>query len=263
MTNTDPNQFPNTFEGLLHIVKRLRGPDGCPWDREQTHQSVKNQFLEECYELIEAIEQNNTQKMIEELGDVLFHVVFQAEIADDEGEFAHEQVLESLISKLIRRHPHIFADAQVADAREVETQWEAIKREEKSDTDESTLDGVPKSMPALAYAQEIHRRAARTGFDWDDFQGVLDKVAEEVEELAKAESGAQREEEFGDILLMMVNAARWLDVDAESALRKANAKFYNRFATMERFSRERDLSFSDLSLDEKESLWQEAKRLES
>jgi tetrapyrrole methylase family protein/MazG family protein len=251
--------FPSTYDGLLQLVQRLRGPDGCPWDREQTHQSVKRQLLEECYELVEAIEEGDADKMVEELGDVLFHVVFQTQIGTEEGELTQEQVLGSLIEKLVRRHPHVFGDEEVSDARDVEANWDAIKRLEAAGTEASILDGVPRQMPALSYAQTIQRRAARAGFDWEDAQGVLDKVAEELDELASAESLEERESELGDLLFSLVNAARWLGMDAEGALSQTNNRFYRRFAAMEGLCRERDLSFPELSLDEKEALWQEVK----
>ena len=253
--------FPSTYDGLLGLVKRLRGPDGCPWDREQTHASLKRQLLEECYELIEAVEQGDTGQLVDELGDVLCHVVFQVQIGEDTGKFTHQQVLDSLIEKFVRRHPHVFGDESVEDAREVEANWDALKRKEREDSEASILDGVPKQMPALSYAQTIQTRAARAGFDWEAFQGVLEKVAEELEELKSARDDAAREHELGNLLFSTVNAIRWLGTDAEGALRQSNARFYERFVTMERLCRERGLSFPDLSLDEKEALWQEAKSL--
>lgn len=252
--------YPNTYEGLLQILERLRGPDGCPWDREQTRESLKSQLLEECYELIEAIEHGDSQELVEELGDVLLNVAFQVQIGQEKGEFTSERVFQALIEKLVRRHPHVFGDVQVADARQVEANWEVLRRKEKQGV--SILDGVPRQMPALAYAQSVQVRAARTGFDWDDFRGVLDKVVEELRELEATESNVEREQELGDLLFSLVNAARWLGLDAEGALRQANARFYRRFATMEKLSRERGLSFPDLPLAEKEAIWQEAKRLE-
>ncbi|MCI0438371.1 MAG: nucleoside triphosphate pyrophosphohydrolase [Chloroflexi bacterium] len=264
MSDRPQDQFPHSYEGLLQLIERLRGPDGCPWDREQTRESLKRQLIEECYELVEAIEENDVAKLVEEIGDVLFHLIFQIRIGEEKGEFTNEQVMGALIEKLVRRHPHVFGDVKVKDSDEVLANWQVIKQAEKMDGpgEASLLDGIPRQTPSLMYAQEIHKRAARVGFDWNDFQGVLDKVAEELEELENTQSDEEREQEFGDLMLMMVNAARWLGVDAESALRKANAKFYRRFAAMERLSRERGLSFPDLSLDEKEALWQEAKGFE-
>jgi MazG family protein len=265
-------RYPSAYEGLLQILERLRGPDGCPWDREQTRESLKSQLLEECYELIEAIEHGDAQELVEELGDVLLNVAFQVQIGQENGEFTSEQVFQALIEKLVRRHPHVFGDDPLLsplargttgglDARQVEANWEALRRKEKQGA--SILDGVPRQMPALAYAQSVQVRAARTGFDWDDFQGVLGKVVEELKELEDTESDAEREQELGDLLFSLVNAARWLGLDAEGALRQANSRFYRRFATMEKLSHERGLSFSDLPLAEKEALWQEAKRLDA
>ena len=254
--------YPSTYDGLLQLVERLRGRDGCPWDREQTHDSLKRVFLEECYELVEAVEQNDVRKMVEELGDVLFNVVFQVRIAEEAGEFTHEEVFDSLIGKLVRRHHHVFGDVQVADAREVKANWDNIKRDEMKGTGDSILDGVPRRMPALSYAQAVQERAARAGFDWDDLGGVLEKLAEEMEELREAQSRREREQELGDLLFSLVNVARWMGADAEGALRQTNARFYRRYVTMERLSRERGLSFSELSPDEQEALWREAKMLE-
>ena len=169
----------------------------------------------------------------EELGDVLLHVLFQIEIGREKAEFTPEDVFGGVIDKLRRRHPHVFGDADAGDADEVMANWQAIKRRERREAGESILDGVPKSMPALAQAQAVQQRAAHAGFDWDDVSDVLDKLAEEVGELAESESAAEREAEFGDLLFAAVNAARWMDLDAEEALRKANARFYRRFALME------------------------------
>ena len=248
------------FDGASAILRRLRGPDGCPWDRQQTREDLKAQFLEECYELVEAINNGDVAGVVEELGDVVLHVVFQLEIGREREEFTPEDVFGGIVDKLLRRHPHVFGDANASDADEVMANWQAIKRSERREAGESILDGVPKSMPALAQAQAVQQRAAHAGFDWDDTSGVLDKLAEEVGELAESESAAEREAEFGDVLFAAVNAARWMDLDAEEALRKANARFYRRFALMEEMCRDRELSFEALSLDDKERLWQEAKR---
>ena len=255
-------EFPSTYEGLVRLVERLRGPDGCPWDREQTLQSLVPLFLEECYELVEAIEQGDSRELGEELGDVLFHLALQIQLGGESGSLTQEHVFEMLIEKLVRRHPHVFGDVQVADSGEVKANWAAIKRQEKPDAEPSLLEGVPGNMPALSQAQQIQERAGRAEFDWNDLRGVLNKVVEEVEELAEAESDADREKELGDVLFSVVNVARWLGVDAEGALRRTNFRFRRRFATMEKLSRERGLVFSEVSLDKKEALWQEAKALE-
>lgn len=255
--------YPSTYEGVLRVLKRLRGVKGCPWDREQTHQSLKEALLEECYELVEAIEEGDSDKMVEELGDVILNVAFHANIAEEQDEFTSEQVFAGLIDKLVRRHPHVFSGLRVSGSAEVVDNWDAIKQRERGGAHKSVLDGVPKTMPALSYAQTIQRRAARTGFDWDDFKGVLDKVSEEISEIWQAQSDEERERELGDLLFSVVNACRWMDIDAEAALRHANSSFYRRFAGMEELSGQRGLDFRKLSLDEKESLWQEIKQSET
>lgn len=258
---TNMSDYPATYDGVLQLLERLRGPNGCPWDRKQTHKSMTEMLLEECYELIEAIEDDNVDEMVEELGDVLFHVAFQARIAEEAKEFTHGRVFEALIGKLVRRHPHVFGDVRADDAEQVIANWDAIKRDEKQGADDSILDGLPRHMPALAYAQSVQGRAARTGFDWDDISGALAKVVEELGEIDDAQSEEQKEHELGDLLFSIVNASRWMGIEAESALRHANGRFYRRFKTMERLSGERGLSFTELPLDEKEGLWKEAKAL--
>ena len=253
--------FDETYGGVRQLVERLLGPDGCPWDKEQTPATLKHLFLEECYELVEAIDEDDTDKMIEELGDVFFHLAFQIQIAADAKRFTQEDVFANMLGKLVRRHPHVFGDTQI-EADEAVTRWDAIKRKELEGSDRSILDGVPKAMPALSYAQAVQGRAARMGFDWDDSQGVVDKIAEEVRELGEADSPEAKEREMGDLLFSMVNAARWMGAESENALRGTNTRFYKRFTTMERLSRERGISFEDLPLDQKEALWEEAKAIE-
>ena len=260
---TNPRQFPPTFDGLLQIVSALLGPDGCPWDREQTFDTLKHLFLEECYELIEAIEEGDDAKIMEEMGDVLFHIAFQSKIAESDGRFGAAEVCGGVIDKLVRRHPHVFGDAKLADAADAVPRWDALKRAEMKDSERSILDGVPKVMPALAYAQAVQGRAARMGFDWDGAEGVLQKVAEELREMEAAESDSEREAEQGDLIFSIVNAARWMGMEAETALRGANRKFHSRFTGMERMARERGLDFESLPMSAKEALWREAKRAES
>ena len=256
------DSFPSSFEGIQQLVATLRSPEGCPWDREQSADSLKHLFLEECYELVEAIEEGDVEKIAEELGDVLFHGASQIQIADEQGDFSGSDVFRQVIEKLVRRHPHVFGDAIVEDAEQAVPRWDEIKRQEMAGTDRSILDGVPKAMPAMGYAQAVQGRAARMGFDWDDYAGVLDKVTEELQELEAVESDDAREAELGDLLFSVVNASRWLGIEAETALRRSNRRFYSRFTTMERLARDRGLDFESLSLDEKEELWQEAKRAE-
>ena len=254
------SDYTHDFAGASAIMRHLRGPEGCPWDRRQTRDDLKAQFLEECYELVEAIEEGDASKVAEELGDVVLHVLFQLEIGHERGEFTPEDVFGGLIDKLRRRHTHVFGDADAGDADEVMANWQAIKRRERRQAGESILDGVPRGMPALSHAQALQQRASHAGFDWDDVSGVLDKLSEEIGELAESEGAAEREAEFGDLLFATVNAGRWLDLDAEGALRQANARFYRRFELMERMCRDRGLAFEALPLDDKERLWQEAKR---
>ena len=259
---TTYEQFPSTYDGVTKLAQHLRGSEGCPWDREQTHHSLGPGLLEECYELVNAIEQADTRKMAEELGDVLFNLVLQIQIGREAGEFSEPQLMRSLVDKLVSRHPHVFGDVEVADSREVEANWEVVKRKEASQTSRSVLDGVPGNMPSLAYAQAIQQRAAGAKFDWQEVKGVLDKVVEELRELSQVRSQTEREQELGDLLFSMVNAARWLGVDAEGALRRANARFHRRFTAMEELGRQQGMYFPDLPMDNKETLWQEVKRME-
>lgn len=257
------DNFPSSFEGIQQLVAMLRSPGGCPWDREQSADSLKHLFLEECYELVEAIEEGDVEKIAEELGDVLFHGASQIQIAEEQGDFSGSDVFRQVIEKLVRRHPHVFGDVVMEDAEEAVPRWDQIKREEMAGTDRSILDGVPKAMPSMGYAQAVQGRAARMGFDWDDYVGVLDKVSEELRELEEVETDDARESELGDLLFSVVNASRWLGIEAETALRKSNRRFYSRFTTMERMARERGLDFESLTLEAKEDLWQEAKRAEA
>ena len=252
------------FQTLVDIVERLRAPGGCPWDREQTHESLKRNLVEEAYETMEAIDEGSPQLLAEELGDLLVQVAFHSDIAREAGEFEVSDVLTHINRKLVRRHPHVFSDTSVQDAQEVERNWERIKAEEREAKGErqSVVDGLPRDLPALAYAQLIQDRAARSGFEWDEISGVLDKVSEEVEELRAAETTEERVHELGDLLFAMVNLARWLNIQAEDALRQGNRRFHWRYTTMEELASQRGQDFTQLSLDEKEELWQEAKVLE-
>ena len=256
------------FQTLVSILQRLRAPGGCPWDQEQTHASLKRNLLEESYEVLEAIDSGNPQALAEELGDLLVQVGFHGQIAREAGEFDLGDVLTLVNQKLVRRHPHVFGDATAADAREVERNWEKIKEAERQQQGErkSPVDGIPKELPALAVAQLMQDRVGRVGrvgFEWKDISGVLDKVAEEVDELRQAETHEQKVHELGDLFFVMVNLARWLDIHAEDALRLANQRFRWRYLKMEALADSRGLDFAGLSLADKESLWQEAKSLES
>jgi len=246
------------FNTLLDIISRLRAPDGCPWDREQTHASLREDLLEECYEVLEALDEGDSGKLCDELGDLMMHIVLQTQIATESGEFKLEDVLTSINTKLIHRHPHIFGSQKVRDAGEVAHNWEVLKREERG-VDTSMLASVPRQMPALSYSQEIQRRVARVGFDWEDINGIIDKLSEEVKEFKQA-TDEQKAQEFGDLLFVLVNIARRLGIDSEAALREANKRFYRRFIYMEGICHQRGLNFAELSFDEQNALWEEAKR---
>ena len=261
MDTHDHDEFPSTFDGLMKLVARLRGPDGCPWDREQTRQSMRHYVLEECYELLEAIDETEAEHIAEEIGDVVFHMAFQVHLGEEEGAFDRKRVYRTVIDKLVRRHPHVFGDAKVSGATEVLDRWQELKRAERKDDEASALSGVPKEMPALSYAQAIQQRAAGVGFDWEDAEGVMDKVTEELHELSGAESREEKEAELGDLLFSIVNASRWMDIDAEGALRGAGARFRGRFTLMEQLCHDRGTPLKTLALDAKEALWQESKRL--
>ena len=253
-----------TFKTLLDIVARLRAAGGCPWDREQTHASLKRNLLEECYEVLEAIDRDDGRALSDELGDLLVQVAFHAQIASEAGEFELTDIMSHINRKLVRRHPHVFGDVTVTDAKEVERNWERLKKEENRDNQsrKSVVDGIPKDLPALTFAQLMQDRAGRSGFEWENVSGVLDKVAEEVEELRKAANPEEQALELGDLLFTMVNLSRWLDIHAEDALRQANQRFRNRYTKMEELATARCLDFVDLPLAHKEELWQEAKAME-
>lgn len=249
---------------LREIMARLRAPepDGCPWDREQTTQTLRKYLLEETYEALEAIDGNDLGALEEELGDLLLQIVFHAQVADEAGVFDLGDVVAGISNKMIRRHPHVFGEEQAADSQAVLRNWEALKRAERAQqaqTERSMLDGVPAAMPALSYAQSVQDRAARVGFDWPDVQGVLEKVAEEARELTEATTDEARREEFGDLLFVLVRLASWLKLDAEDSLRAANRKFRARFAAMERAAHAEGKALNDYDAAGLETLWQAAK----
>jgi len=249
----------NQFVTLVDIIARLRAPEGCPWDRKQTHASLRENLLEECYEALEALDEGDSERLCDELGDLLMQIVLHAQIAAEAKEFELGDVVRNINTKLIHRHPHIFGSTKVRDAEEVVLNWEALKQEER-EADTSILASVPRQMPALGYSQAIQRRVAQVGFDWEDIDGVIDKLAEEVEEFKQADSQEKRAQEFGDLLFTLANIARRLGVDSEAALRQANRKFYQRFTYMEEVCRRRGLNLGELSFDEQNALWEEAKR---
>lgn len=246
------------FDGLQHVIERLHAPDGCPWDREQTHATLRPHLLEESYEALEAIDRGDPDALTEELGDVLLQVLMHTAVAERLEEFSTGDVVEHIARKLIRRHPHVFGEGTASTADEVYQNWEALKKQEKPR--QSILDGVPATLPALAASQAIQGRARRVGFDWPDVDGPLEKLREEITEFAQAETASEREDEFGDILFVAVNIADHLGIDAEQALRGANQKFRSRFGAVERMARERGLDLKALDLAGLDALWDEAKR---
>lgn len=249
----------DNFAELKRIIARLRSAEGCPWDRQQTHDSLRPYLIEECYEVLQALEEGDSQKLCEELGDVLLQIMLHAQIAAEEGQFTVEDVVRGISNKLIHRHPHVFGDIEVKDAAEVRQNWEALKSAER-DEDESLLSSVPKSMPALSYSQSIQRRVASVGFDWEKTEDILEKLSEEVREIINSKDKEEKAREFGDLLFVLVNIARRLDIDMETSLSGANQRFYNRFTCMEQLCRQRGVTFGDLSFDQQNALWEEAKR---
>ena len=248
------------FEELVEIVEKLRAPDGCPWDREQTNQSLLPYFIEEVYELIESVDEENWDTVKEELGDLLLHVVFQASIGEDEGKFKLADSLTNVNEKLVRRHPHVFGDAKADAAFHAKQNWEAQKHKEKGR--KSRLDGVPKNLPALVRAQRLQQKASYAGFDWDEVEQVWDKVHEEIQELKDAQSNEAKDhiaEEIGDVLFAVVNLARYLGIPAEDALRKTNQKFTSRFSKVEEGIKAQGKELEDASLEEMDAIWEMAK----
>lgn len=254
------------FARLLSLMAQLRAENGCPWDREQTFDSIKPYTLEETYEVLDAIDRRDFPGLREELGDFVLQAVFHAQMASEQGLFTIADSLDAINEKLVRRHPHIFAESIAETAADVKHRWDEIKKQEKAAKgieEQSLLDGVLRSAPALVEAQEISKRAAKVGFDWPDISQVAAKVREELNELAEArdaQDAAHIEEEFGDLLFSAVNLARFLHVDAEQALRKANAKFRRRFAHVEHALAAEGKQLKDSTLDEMEAKWIEAKQ---
>jgi tetrapyrrole methylase family protein/MazG family protein len=250
----------DNFAALKEIIAKLRGPDGCPWDKKQTHASLRPYLVEECYEVLQALDEGTPQKLCEELGDLLLQIMLHAQIAAEAGQFNIDDIVQGISNKLIHRHPHVFGGQKVKDAGEVELNWEALKQEEREEG-ESLLAGAPEQMPALAYSQSIQRRVAGVGFDWDKVEEIIDKLVEEVAEIKQAPDQQERAKEFGDLLFTLANVACRLDIDLEIALRSANQRFCRRFAYMEKACLERGINLGSLSLDEQNVLWEEAKRV--
>jgi len=266
------------FEKLVALQARLRAPNGCPWDREQTHSSLRTYLVEEAYEVLDALESGDDAKLAEEMGDLLLQIVFHSQIAREEARFTIADVIREIHQKMVRRHPHVFGEKRAKDAAEVLKNWESIKSEERrekrakvlddskqKENPESLLAGVPRGLPAALEGFQLTRRAARIGFDWDDAEGIFEKIREEGAELRHAlETKDQRriEEEIGDLLFAAVNLARFVQADPEIALKKANAKFARRFRAMERMARENGRELTGISRAEMEALWETAKRNE-
>ncbi|TMG05689.1 MAG: nucleoside triphosphate pyrophosphohydrolase [Chloroflexi bacterium] len=254
---TRDRRRPATFAGLRRIIATLRGPDGCPWDKVQTHQSLAPYLLEETHETLEALESADPEKLCEELGDLLFEVLIQAQLAEEAGEFTMRDVIDGISDKLIRRHPHVFGDAVADTPDAVIEQWDDLKARERAG--ESALTGIPLSLPALVQAQAIQRRAVRAGFAFESLDEVWQALGEELEELREAQTPQQKQQELGDAIFALVNLARELDLDAEEALRYASRNFTSLFRSMEEIVAERHLDLRQVPADQKLALWEEAK----
>lgn len=256
----------DAFHRLVQLMARLRGPDGCPWDRAQTANSLRPFLIEECYEVVDALDEGSPEKMKEELGDLLFQIIFHSRIAEERGDFTISDVITANMEKMVRRHPHVFGDAVLATDREVLANWEEIKKQEKGHQDRtSMLEGVPRSLPALLRAHRLQERASRVGFDWARTEEVLEKLDEEIREFKEAfaqQDAAAVEDELGDILFSLVNLSRFIGVDPEEALRKTTAKFSRRFRYIEERSASTGRPLDQMGLEEMDRLWQESKTKE-
>ena len=255
------------FKSLVEVIATLRGENGCPWDREQTHTSLKSTLIEETYETVEAIDAAVPEKLKEELGDLLLNIMLQAQIAAENNDFNMYDVIDTLTEKLIRRHPHVFGDVNVQNSDDVVKNWEAIKKEEEGYEDrESILDGIPIALPALLRGQKIQKRAARVGFDWHDIKDVISKVDEELAEVKeglKRDKQGEIEMEIGDLLFAIVNLCRFVELQAEETLRKSNRKFIQRFKSMEKMLDKQCKHISEQSLATLDEIWEEVKKDES
>jgi MazG family protein len=254
-----------SFEELVQLMTRLRGPDGCPWDRKQTLPSLKPFVIEESYEVVDAIDRDDRRGLCEELGDFLLQAVFIAEVTREEGSFDIYDAVTAIHEKLVRRHPHVFGDVEAHDAEQVLVNWEKLKNEERKAENKSVLAGVPQSLPALLKAARLTEKAARVGFDWRRTDDVFDKLSEEIAEVREAIAAgdeAQVHDELGDLLFTIANIARKLNVNAEEALQSTNRKFSRRFESMEASVRERGQNLDQLTLEQMDHLWDEAKAAE-
>ena len=254
--------FPSSFKGLRMLLSTLRGPNGCPWDKQQTSESLVPLMLEECYELFEAIEKGDLLNTMEEIGDVIFHLAFQMHIGAELNQFSDSEIFKYTIDKYVRRHPHVFGEVKFKSLEELKRNWERIKDSERNDPQKSTLDAVPKKLLTLKYADSLQTKAAQSGFDWENIIDVKNKITEELNEIEKASTTPDIQEEIGDLLFSIVNYSRHLGVDADQALRKANHKFKRRFMSMEEICQENNVLFKDLSGIDKDLLWDEVKKME-
>ena len=251
-----------SYEDFLEIMRLLRAPGGCPWDREQTHSSIRRNFLEETYEVLDAIDHDDASGMCEELGDVLMQVAFHAQIEAERGRFTMANVVDGVARKLVYRHPHVFGDVAVSGTGEVLRNWEDLKRKEKGQsTNTDALSAVARSLPALWRAEKVQKKAKKAGFDWPNIHGALDKLSEEISELKEAvDQGTNVEEELGDLLFSAVNVARFLKADPETSLHAATDKFISRFSLVEQAASQGGRRMEDMNLAELDKLWEEAKR---
>lgn len=260
---TDTTQ--QRFDRLMEIMRRLRAPGGCPWDAEQTHESLKRYLLEESYEVIEAIDAKDQKLLKEELGDLMLQPIFHAAIAEESGDFTMDEVLDAINEKLVRRHPHVFAGEVIESSAAQVENWEKIKKKEKGDERKSALSGIPPHLPALMQAQKITEKAARVGFDWEHTDQVFAKVMEELHEFQEAMASGNQQEmesELGDLLFAIVNLGRFLEIDPEDALRKTIQRFTRRFSHVEQTLHGRGRKLQDATLEEMDLIWEEAKKLE-
>jgi tetrapyrrole methylase family protein/MazG family protein len=255
---SDLNTKDCDYLNLGLLITRLTGPDGCAWDRDQTHASLKRNLLEECYELMDAIDNNDHMGIVEELGDILGQVLLHIDIAERNEKFNTQDVLTAITTKLIKRHPHVFGEIEPLNKEEVTARWESLKQLE--DGNKSRLGNIPRQMPSLARSQLIQDRASLAGFDWTDMSGVIDKVREELEELENSSTQKQQEWELGDIFMSLVNLGRWMNIVAEHSLHAANERFYARFTYMEAICDQSAENFVDKNIDQKQILWEEAKK---
>lgn len=253
------------FKELVDIVKKLRSPEGCPWDREQDLYSIKNHFLEEAFELVDALDNEDIPNIREELGDIFFHVIFHSVMAEEEGKFTLKDVISEVNEKLVRRHPHVFGDMGEIDTEEVVVNWDKIKAEEKKNKRKSVLDDIPGSYPSIQKSLKMQERVRKVGFDWADMGDCMDKVNEEIGEFKEAVdigNTKEIEHELGDVFFALINLSRFLKVDPDEALRKANKRFHKRFTYIEQSLQDRGISSDEASLEQMEELWQEAKKKE-